>query len=231
MMYKSKPEPKDYAQLITNLVMLKELVAIYVPRSSQRDQYLEMINALSEDVAQADGRILLGMRRAPAARGNHHAFEGGLVYHYLEMWDVWERWKASFDLEKYDYVNNDRVLRGIINHDIHKAFRYYRLVTSPDGPTRPAPWAVELAYDHTDKMVIENVKSIQILNRHGIVLDDQQMNALLCSEGGFSRTRPDWCSVLAKLLYLLDEMSGNVLGRISKGTMLDHRTACITPSE
>lgn len=210
-------------------IRFQRLKALITTHLNSKDEllYNRMIDDLGPDRLDTRngyvGDQLLGLRRAPAAKGNHHAFEGGLVYHYLEMWDIWTIWANRFYLRTTSHMNDDRVLRGIINHDLHKAYRYYRLVST-------APWQVELATDYrkqslepSDTLVIENVKTIQILNHHGITMDDEQMNALLWSEGGFSKTKPQWCSILAKLLYLLDEFSGNVIGRIEKGTWLDHR--------
>lgn len=224
-MHQPREIPRTKQELDNQYVELEHLILDHI-EAKQKHRYQSLVLDLEADtlVYPKEGRpqqILLGMKRAPAARGNHHDFEGGLVYYLLEMWETWKNWKGNFDLIQGDYINDNRVLQGILNHDIHKAYRYYRLRSEH-------PWEVEFALDESDKMVIENVKSIQVLNWHGIILDDQQMNALLWSEGGFSKTQPRTCSVLAKLLYLLDEFSGNVLGRIAKRTFLDLRTPCET---
>lgn len=196
-----------------NFVKLKELVAIHIP-GQDANRYLEMMNGIAEDVSLPNDVLYLGFKRAPAAKGNHHAFEGGLVYHLLEMWSVWEYLRE--DTEFGQYVNNERVLKAIIHHDLHKAFRTYKLIGEE-------PWATEYGDDPTDMLMITDVKSMWILMNYGIKLDPEQMNALQWAEGGFASIRPKHCSVLSKLCYLLDEMSGNVIGRIDAKTLIDHR--------
>lgn len=195
-----------------NHVRLMELVERHL-WGDDRHHYANMLVGVAPDRAQGDDTYL-GLLRAPAARGNHHAFEGGLVHHLLEMWDCWLMVRDKFLVEPY--VTDARVLKAIINHDIHKAHLTYRLVTED-------PWKVE--YGHpSDSLTTTDFKSLQILSCYGIVLDYEQMNALQLAEGGFSNTQPKWCSVLAKVCYLLDEMSANVLARIEAKTFLDHRT-------
>lgn len=157
----------------------------------------------------------LGMRRAPAAKEYHHAFEGGLVFHYQEMWNIW---KQLFWIPKDDVVNDQRVLAAIFNHDIHKAYRtFVQLETK-------AEWAAEYGKDATDQLLDNTVKSIWILKEHNVPLDPIQLNALCWAEGGFAERKPRWSTVLAKVAYLLDELSGNVMSRVREGQILDVRT-------
>jgi hypothetical protein len=176
------------------------------------ESFLPLLDTLKED--QLNGqKHYLGFYRSPAARRNHHAYEGGLVQHLLEMWELWRSLKPQ--LNAPPYVSDERVLKAIILHDLHKAYRTYELITGD-------PWEVRHGDDETDMLMGSDVKSLWLAQRAGITLDPEQINALLWAEGGFSNIRPRWCSVLAKVCYALDELSGNGLARIGKRTFLDH---------
>lgn len=198
-----------------NFVELKELTGIYI-RGQEANRYLEMLNALGPDIHEPGDLVYLGMQRAPAATGNHHAFEGGLVYHLLEMWAIWERLKP--DLEAQPHISDERILKAIIHHDLHKAHRTY-VLESED------PWKTRYGEDPTDMLMTNDTKSIWLLNQHGIRLDPEQMNALLWAEGGFAKIRPKQCTALSKLAYCLDELSGNVASRIYTKTLIDLKKA------
>jgi hypothetical protein len=179
--------------------------------TSYRDLHQHMLHSLREDWEEEPPKSYLGFRRAPAAQRNHHNFEGGLVFHLLEMWQGWLTLRPTLELN--EYLNDDRITRAILYHDLHKAFR----LISQD------PWSVDYANDDTDQLMTNDVKSIWILMEHRICVDPVQMNALLLAEGGYAKIKPYYQSVLAKTAYLLDELSGNVIERIRKGTLLDTR--------
>ena len=194
-----------------NWEKLKGLAAGILP-SPEGGDFLRLLDGLKED--QLNGQQhYLGFCRAPAARRNHHAYEGGLVRHLLEMWALWEQLKPQ--LNAPPFVSDQRVLKAIILHDLHKSYRTYELMSGD-------PWEVRYGNDETDMLMGSDVKSLWLAQRAGIALDPDQINALLWAEGGFSNIRPKWCSVLAKVCYALDELSGNGLARIGKGTFLDH---------
>lgn len=208
--------------LEANWEALNKLVESY---SDQKGQYGYLLANLRLDKEGLDGRWL-GFKRAPAAKGNHHAFEGGLVFHLLEMWDLWLKLRPG--VHKEPEVSDRRILHAIINHDIHKAYRTYLLgryvingIEDVDQTNRN--WSVQYGDDRSDQLMPKDIKSIWLLTNCGVKLDDEQMNALMWAEGGFSDLQPKACSVLAKVAYLLDELSGNVLARIEKGTLLSHR--------
>jgi len=154
---------------------------------------------------------LLGFERAPAARMNHHDFEGGLVYHLLDMWDVWQ-WLRPITYAE-GHVDDPNIIQAIINHDLHKAHRYYAQVSR-------SPWKTKFAKDHTGFNMPDHAKSMWILNQYGVVLSELQMNTLCWAEGGFAKEWPEWTSVLAKVAYMLDELSGNVRSRIETGDLV-----------
>ena len=175
--------------------------------------HLNLLDALAPD--RKDGFTLyLGMKRAPAASGHHHAREGGLVQHMLEMWQVWMEQSgliAAAAGESEGTLTHERVLKFILYHDLHKAFCTYVLLSDD-------PWKVEYGKHESDTMLTNDTKTLWILQEHGIILDIIQMNAILLAEGGYSKIRPRKTSVLAKVGYLLDEMSGNVIDRVNQGT-------------
>jgi len=196
-----------------NWRQLKHMVHNTIPDERERNAYLAMLNQLAGDVTE--GFVtLLGFKRAPAAKGNHHAFEGGLVYHLLEMWQCWEmiRERAIFK----QWVSDERVAKAILLHDLHKAYRTFKLVSA-------LPWEVDYANDVTDMLLTNDIKTLWLAMAHHLPLDPEQLNALIQAEGGYSPIKPRWTSVLAKVCYLLDEMSGNVINRIDSKTLLNIR--------
>lgn len=180
-----------------------------VIQEPNRSAYLNMIDGLA-----ADDGDLLGLARAPAAKRNHHNHEGGLLRHYTEMWDWWVVIRDK--LPKDETLTDERILCAIVNHDIHKAYRTFKLISV-------TPFEVEFSNDHSERLMTWEAKSIWLLMKYGIQMDELQMNAFLWSEGGWSTTQPKWSSVLAKVAYILDELSGNVQDRLRKGTALDVR--------
>lgn len=200
-----------------NWVKLEGLMREVLP-TARLHGYQILVDMYEEDNIIPDkNAVFLGFKRAPAAKANHHDFEGGLVYHLLEMWEIW------LDIRHFclaiPWVSNQRILEHIINHDLHKAWRTFMLWNPPGS------WKERIDYgkDLSDEFMTNDFKSLFMLGQAYIVLDVQQMNALMWSEGGFSKNRPREASVLAKVGYILDELSGNVVGRLDKRTFLDRR--------
>lgn len=199
--------------------LTNEVLRAEDPTGSDTDLHLSLLDSLKRDIVTEDGTILLGHYRAPAAKGNHHAFEGGLTYHLLEMWECYSAMKGYWAdrLLLEEFITESRILKAILYHDIHKAYRTFRLL-DPN-------WSCDYYNDHTDQLMGWDVKSLWIITRVGIHPDPQQINALLNAEGGYSKISTRWVSSLSKLCYCLDELSGNVIGRIDSRTVLNHRTA------
>lgn len=164
-----------------------------------------------------DGKFYLGLMGAPAAKGNHHAYQGGLVEHLLQMWDTYWSLKENGILPTGDPLITDaNVLKGIIVHDLHKAWATFVVDGTVDT-------GLNYGKHPSSSMLTNDQKSMYILNRAGVKLDLIISNVLYCSEGGWAASPPRWCSTLAKLVYLLDEWSGNVTSRIEAGTHINVR--------
>lgn len=172
------------------------------------EQYVLMILMLGFDI---DGPLgcYLGFMRAPAAKRNHHAREGGLVEHLLEMWDLWQSIRC-IRLEFYEekQLSNANMLEAIILHDLEKV-ETFKLICAD-------PWRVE--FEKTADLVLtpKPLRVVEITSRFGILLGELQLHVLFNSEGGYAQAPNKAVSVLAKMAYLLDEMSGNVLEPIRR---------------
>ena len=192
---------------------LKDLFEAHL-QEQDLQKHMQMLDALAPD-QQVGPLLYLGLERAPAGKRNHHDFEGGLVAHLLEMWETYEVLKGRFaQLEDGVHVTPARVLKGIVYHDLHKAYQCFALKSTN-------PWATEYGLNASELLAGKTAKTFLLLSRHGIVLDEEQINAICWSEGGWAELRPRWYSVLSKLCYLLDEFSGNCLDRVRRKTMLD----------
>lgn len=217
------PYKPEIGEVQANWDALSSIVVNVMEAETGR-AYLSMLECLEDDSTGEGGKTLLGFKRAPAAKGNHHAHEGGLVYHYLEMWQIWLDYsEAVLDSRHRDpTLSDERILKGIINHDLHKAWRTYELLSTD-------PWKTQYAEDESDKLLGNNLrspkgtfKSLWILQDYNIKLDMIDYNVILNAEGGWSETQTYWTTVVAKMAYLLDESSGNILGRLSTGRVLGH---------
>lgn len=72
------------------------------------------LKALLEAFLQ-DGKLAQALRQAPAAKGMHHAWIGGLLEHVLSLMGLCE--SAA---QHYPQVNRDLLLTGVALHDIGK---------------------------------------------------------------------------------------------------------------
>jgi 3'-5' exoribonuclease len=67
------------------------------------------------DAIFADAAVAEAYRRAPAAKGIHHAFLGGLLEHVLSLCRL-----AEFMALHYSWIDRDLLLTGVLLHDIGK---------------------------------------------------------------------------------------------------------------
>ncbi|MEM7111853.1 MAG: HD domain-containing protein [Chloroflexota bacterium] len=105
-------------------------LAIFLPTSQRSreemvDELTERIGTLSEPWQSLLSDLLLQepfhskFVNAPAARGMHHAYLGGLLEHTLSMAAIGEHLA-----QHYSYVNKDLLLAGTLLHDMGKAIEY-----------------------------------------------------------------------------------------------------------
>jgi hypothetical protein len=191
-----------------NLGKLQSLVQEYLSQEwvNMVTDYKFMENTSYTD---ATGRTVeyLGLRDASAAKSNHHDYQGGLVQHFLEMWDYWQVLKSTFP--PCTLLTDARILAGILLHDLHKAWCYYH--PDPEDATK-----ISYGSHPSSGFLRDDQKTAYLIQQYKLPVDLIQLNALYHSEGGWAECPPKWNTVLAKLLYLLDELSGNVLARIDK---------------
>lgn len=196
--------------------------------AEQSGNLTDMLNDLRQDRVVSHQCTLIGMRRAPASKDRHHDREGGLVQHLLEMWDIWSSDGNAIVRQfgkPHPLINDGLVWQTILFHDLNKVWRY-KLV-SPD------PWEVDYAKeeDHLAKLVGNHLKSLWFLQKYGIRLTLPLFNALICSEGGYNKHGPEVETVLAKLVYLLDELSANVADRLNHNRFWESKRGGICESE
>lgn len=185
-----------------NYQQLRHLTNLHLTAVEGRREYRLLLDMLEDDQT-IGANTYLGFRRAPAAKGNHHAFEGGLVQHLLEMWAFWMTLKNQLP----GSLKDSDVLRAILNHDMHKAYHTFICISTP-----PA-WAVDYADSDSNRLMTDEMKSLWVLSMYAVPTTPLLVNAICLSHGGYTKDRPKHQSRLAKLVYLLDELSGNVLAR------------------
>lgn len=185
-------------------------------------QYTSLLNYLEDDMRVGD-KCMLGMRRAPGSQSRHHSVEGGLVAHLLQMWDVWLTLPPTIRIpgNTHPHLNDSTVWRGILHHDLNKVWKY-ALATED-------PWKVDYAKKEDPMTAIlgDMNKSFHFINLFGIHLTIPLHAALITSEGGFSAYHPETDTVLGKMLYLLDELSANVVDRMLTDRFWDSKVGGI----
>ena len=172
---------QDTGVLIKRYEELEELVSQTLD-IEDGGKYRIMLNALKTDVLDREDAVsYLGFLRAPAAAGNHHAEEGGLVRHLLEMWYLYQDLRGRLEGHKVPTpeMSPRRVLKGIINHDLHKAYKTYVLKSY-------SPWEVKYGNHITDRMLTMTGKSEWVLHEHQIYPDMEDQHALAWAEGGWA---------------------------------------------
>lgn len=152
--------------------------------------------------------FILGLAEAPAGKGIHHEYLGGLVEHLLEGIRYLNMLHKEFPSTNYD----DMLLAWYL-HDLHKGYFHY--IQSESGT---------ISYlDHiATKHYTPNQKTMLILNGGldnagpTMVVPANVLHILNCSEGGWAESPPKESSVEAKIVYLVDELSV-VNNRIAQG--------------
>lgn len=216
-----------------NWLRLQTITAQLTSVSMSQSHDLELLYAslltYTENDRTVDGRCMLGMKRAPGSHSRHHAHEGGLVCHLLQMWEIWcDLRKIILDHSQratHPNMTDSYVWRAILHHDLNKVWKYVSVTSDP--------WMVEYAKneDPTTSLLGDTHKSLWLLNRATIPLNIPLHNALICAEGGFTKCQPQVETVLAKTVYILDEMSANVIDRLQRNAFWDSKVGGIGEEE
>lgn len=146
------------------------------------------------------GRISPGLKYAPAGKGVHHDYLGGLVQHLFEMLSVSSSLggllakEAAVDAP----FNLCAIGAAVLLHDLHKGYLHF-VQTSEGG--------FEYADNVTTKMFTPGQKTFAMLSEVGYNPSWEVAHILHNSEGGWAENAPAVCSVSAKYVYLLDELS------------------------
>ena len=141
------------------------------------DIYMTAQRFKDEEYRELVSRILLDNREKllywPAAKTNHHAYKGGLLYHVFRMMKTGE---ALCDI--YSVLDRDLLLTGIILHDIEKLSEYESLQNGMVekytvqgnlighlvmGVNKIEKYAEELGMTTEKKMLVEHM----LLSHHG----------------------------------------------------------------
>lgn len=184
------------------------------------DSWICLLNSLGPDSHHESDPSLVycGLMNAPAGKGNHHATVGGLIEHYREMSQLYKALPANIT-HGDPLINDKNVLAGIILHDLSKCWYTFTMKQGEDGQ----PPVFDYGNHPSSRLMNDNQKSVYLAMRGGVTLDMIMMNILFTSEGGWAKGPPRWVTTVSKLVYLLDELSGNVLNRGVTGTFLNVR--------
>lgn len=213
--------PTSINSLDANWERFRALTANTITSHDIKHAYLRMIDDLREDRRLDHTCTLLGLYRAPGSKERHHAVEGGLIIHLLEMFEIWKDLREIIRrrvLHMHIHLDDQSIWLAILHHDLNKIWKY-QLISE-------APWMVDYGNqrDRIEYMLGGTNKSLWLLAKYGIRLSLPLHNALICAEGGFSETpRPHTETVLAKVAYILDEMSANVVNRLQHGRFWDSK--------
>ncbi len=96
--------------------MLEQLKDV-VGREIKSPEMLRFFDALFEEK-----QLMKQFRLAPAAKGNHHAYLGGLLEHALSMTRLAVRMTRHYAHYYPGMINQDLVIAGCVLHDIGKCF-------------------------------------------------------------------------------------------------------------
>lgn len=194
-------------------------VSKYVDKD-QGVKYDIMLNDLRHDrtISGLHPAVILGFYNAPASKERHHNVRGGLVLHLLEMWALWQngfQYMLRNTTHGHPLIDDSSVWRGILHHDLNKVWRY-RLASAN-------PWTVDYAEDRMTALLGATHKTIHLLQEYEIYITPLMHNAIINAEGGYAKERTHSETVLAKLIYLLDETSANVIDRLHRNRFWDSK--------
>lgn len=136
---------------------------------------------------------------APAGQTIHHNFDGGLVRHIVEMIQFGlPITKKLLDASGNQVINTEEFINVCILHDLAK-LEFYR----KEGEL----WSYVKHPFVLQEMVVQNLCA-----KHGIVLTENEINALWLAEGGYSPVYKELEKTeLAHLLHMADLFSSQLL--------------------
>jgi len=148
--------------------------------------------------------------RAPAAQNYHHNFTGGLLLHTTEVLETMIRLAKflpynNISYQKPDFTKEEMIVAAYL-HDFAK------IATYKEDPKNSWRWE--------DIDLPAEVWTLNELARSGIGLSDNELNALLYAEGGWSNFKDFVKNIkpLAVLLHMADMWSAKVLYFIEEVT-------------
>lgn len=159
-----------------------------------------------------------GFLNAPAAKGVHHARTGGLVQHLLEMFELWKTISSTIATDN-KVLTGQNVAATIILHDLHKAYFHF----AKDG-------AEVSGYNYgkhpISSLLTDDQKTMYIVQHYDVKLNAYVLNAVYNSEGGYAKNPPRFQTTLAKIVYILDELS-TAINRTKQGNIVDIRSSSV----
>jgi len=141
-------DPSDYlpASKLDTAAMFENLCAFVGTMSSE--PLKKLLDAFLKDEKTADL-----LRRAPAAKGFHHIYLGGLLEHTLSVVRLLDQ-----AAEHYPQLNRDLLIAGGILHDIGKIYEF-----SYDGMVE---------YSDEGRMIGHLVMGVEMINQKIALIDD-----------------------------------------------------------
>lgn len=169
----------------------------------------------SSHLLEDDGKHIrvFGIFDAPAGKGVHHAYQGGLVLHLLEMKYYLDKFADELldgpSGKKNPCLDMDSMYQGAFLHDIHKGFMHF--YEKDDGTIDywNGAWSTFMTPDQ---------KTYAMLMESGVRISAKVQHIINNSEGGWAENPSKEATVEAKLVYLADELSV-VNSRIQQGNI------------
>ena len=157
----------------------------------------DVLDFYRSDLLDGAGKRVLGLQTAPAGKSIHHAYEGGLVVHILEML----RHISDFCI-RWPTLSYRNMFIGAVLHDLHKGFCHYYI--SDKG--------IDYYTHYYTRLMTPNQKTLAMVsgsvpNAPLYHVTADVLHILHHSEGGWAENAPKEASIEAKLVYLADELS------------------------
>jgi hypothetical protein len=208
----AKTQQELHAIADENLQILRGIAQTVSPA------WIPFISEYASDSSTGNLRSL-GLAYAPASVRRHHSFEGGLVYHFLEMWSIHTR--LHMCTPQLPLLCDKNVFDGILAHDLHKVLRYTacnQILGYDKG---------RLFKGMSTSLMNDNTLSVMLLPKD--LQTPLVANVICCAEGGWAKDPAPGVSSLAKYVYLLDDMSANVFEKINVKDSEERRIEGLPP--